>query len=108
MEHSYKSLLSLVLGTIVLAWISGYDQILIAGLFIGFIGLISPKTGEKIMYFIHQILTIIFSILQKVLLTILYFFLFTPLAFLKRRSRKESPKWIYPASKNISQIEKMW
>lgn len=104
----YKPLLSLVIGWNILAYWTGIHWIGYIALLAGFAGIVSETFAEKLMLYIHSILLFIFSLLQKVFITFIYFLIITPISILKRRGKRPIQKWFHPTQKDSSQLEKLW
>lgn len=108
MKNTYLSLLSMVIGWNILSYWTGIHWIGYAALGLGFIGIASEKTAQTLVHYIHTALTFIFSFLQKTLLSIIYFLVFTPVAIVRRKENKLKENWISPTAKDNSQLEKLW
>lgn len=99
----------MVIGWNILSYWTGIHWIGIAALIIGFAGIISEKFAQKVVNLIHQTFSYIFDFIQKVILTIIFIFVITPIAFLRRREKiSKKSSWIKMASKSPEQLRKMW
>lgn len=99
----------MVIGWNILSYWTGIHWIGYVALLVGFLGIASEKFAEKLIYYVHALLTHVFTFLQKILLGIIYYLVFTPIALLKRNEKKsENPHWISPVTKDGTQLEKMW
>jgi len=107
-QSTYKSLLSLVIGWNILAYWTGFHWIGYIALIVGFIGIASEAFAQELISIIHVILVYIFSTIQKVLITFIYFLIITPISILKRRVKQTNSNWIPPSQKDSSQLEKLW
>lgn len=108
MKNTYLSLLSMVIGWNILSYWTGIHWIGYTALGLGFLGIASEKFAQKLVHYIHTVLIFIFSFLQKILLSIVYFLIFTPIAFLRKKENAQKENWIFPASKDSTQLEKLW
>ncbi len=99
----------MVIGWNILSYWTGIHWIGYVALLIGFLGIASEKFAEKLISYVHTALRFVFSFLQKILLGIVYYLVFFPIALLKREEKKsENNNWITPVSKDSSQLEKLW
>lgn len=108
MKENYIALLSMVIGWNILSYWTGIHWIGYAALAIGFIGIISENFTNRFIKITHGIFRVIFQILQKIYLTMLYFFVITPIALFKRKKQKSQSPWFSPEKKDLQQFEKLW
>lgn len=108
MKENYISLLSLVIGWNILSYWTGIHWIGYTALIIGFIGIVSETFTNRLIAIIHNIFKWIFHLLQKIILTMIYFLIVTPIALVKRKDKKNNSTWIIPVEKSTHQFEKMW
>lgn len=108
MKSMYVSLLSIVIGWSVLAFVTDINWIAYIALAIGFIGIISEKFAQKFTQFTHSIFQFIFNWIQRLLLTFIYIFVFTPISILKKDDKKSGSFWLSPEKQNKSQLKNLW
>lgn len=108
MKNTYLPLLSMVIGWNILSYWTGIHWIGYVALGLGFLGIASEKFAQKPVQYIHTALVFVFSFLQKILLSIVYFLVFTPIALIKKKENKVKENWISPTTKDNSQLEKLW
>ncbi len=108
MNDTYKSLLSMVIGLSVLSYLIHVHWIAYTILTIAFLGIISEKFALGFIKTIHKIASFIFSLIQKILLIIVYYLIITPISLIKRRGETANTVWITPDSKDADQLKNMW
>ncbi|MCO5231986.1 MAG: hypothetical protein M9958_12620 [Chitinophagales bacterium] len=107
MKNTYALLLSLVIGWSTLGFISGHIWIAYLAVAVGFIGIISESFAKKFLFYIHLILQFVFQILQKAILTILYYTVFTFVAFVNKNKNHHN-NWLDVKEKGNKQLERLW
>lgn len=108
MKNTYAALLSMIIGWNILSYWTGIHWIGYVALTLGFMGIASEKFAEKLVDYIHTGLVFLFGILQKILLSFVYFLVFTPIAMLKSRTKEDNKIWFIPEQKDVSQLKKLW
>ena len=107
-NHPYLPLLSMVIGWNLLSYLTGMFWIGYLALAIGFAGIVSEKIAVKTIQIIHGVFKFIFNIVQKVMLSIVYFLVFSPIALLKKKNLTSENHWIIPKSTLGSDLKKPW
>lgn len=98
----------MVIGWNILSYWTGIFWIGYFALTIGFLGIVSEKFAHKTIQIIHGVFKFLFNIIQKVMLTIVYFLVFSPIALIKKKSKPSDIHWIIPESTSGSDLKKMW
>lgn len=86
-----QTILVIVLGFLILFLVMSWRWTLYVAIVIGILGLLSPYLAKKIDYAWMKFAWLLSLIIPNVLLSIVFFFLLTPIAFLSRLIRKEDP-----------------
>jgi hypothetical protein len=89
--NKYKSTLTIVIGFILLSNYFNSKPLLILSITIGIIAIFSEKTNDKIIWFWTKLTEILGMIMPNVLLSIVFYFFLTPLAFINKLNRKKNP-----------------
>lgn len=108
MKDKYIALLSMVIGWNILSYWTGIPWIGYIALAIGFTGIISETFTSLLINIIHTIFRVVFQVVQKIFLTLMYFLVITPIALIKRKNQKKLDSWYTPEKKKLQQFEKMW
>lgn len=85
-----KTVLLLVISSLILYLITNRDWIIVIGLSIGLIGLFSRKASEIIDSYWGKISWVLSLIIPNILLTIIFFFFLTPIAYLSKLFGKKN------------------
>lgn len=75
---------------------------------IGFLGIVSEKFAHKTMQIVHGVFKFLFNILQKILLSIIYFLVFSPIALIKKKKISPENYWIIPNKTTGDDLKKLW
>lgn len=98
----------MVIGWNILSYWTGIFWIGYFALVIGFLGIVSEKFAIKTVQIIHGVFKFIFNIVQKLLLTFVYFLVLSPIALLKKKSTSSDNHWITPGPTVGSDLKKLW
>jgi hypothetical protein len=79
-----ETILVLVIAFIVLTWVFNTNYLLITALVIGCIGLFIPGLAEKIHWFWQKLSHVLGTIMNFIILSLIYIAVLLPLAFLSR------------------------
>jgi len=89
--NNYKSTLTIVIGFILLSNYFQSKSLLILAISIGIIAIFSEKANDKIIWAWNKLSEILGLIMPNVLLTIVFYFILTPLALLNRINKSKNP-----------------
>ena len=89
--NNYKSTLTIVIGFTLLSNYFANKQLLIFAIAIGIISILSEKANDKIIWTWNKLAEVLGVIMPNVLLTLVFYFFLTPLAFLNKINRKKNP-----------------
>ncbi|MEO0038080.1 MAG: hypothetical protein RIQ59_1291 [Bacteroidota bacterium] len=85
------TVLTIVVGLLLLYVIYKLEYLLFASLFIGLLGVFSPNLSNKIHLYWMKISNLIGFIFPKLILTVLYYCVLVPISFVSRVIQKEEP-----------------
>src|SRR5215211_4439208 len=85
-----ETILVLVIACIVFSWLFKNYFFLLAAFVIGLIGLFIPGLGDKIHWFWNKLSHLLGTIMNAVLLSLVYVIILLPMAFLSRTFGKSS------------------
>ena len=91
-----KTLLTISTGLIVLFLIFKFKWLLTAALVVGIIGITSDWLSEKIEWAWMKLAWVLSLIMPNILLSIIFFLVLTPVAFLNRLFGKKDPLMLKP------------
>ena len=89
--NNYKSTLTIVIGFILLSNYFHSKSLLIISIIVGLTSVFSEKANDKIIWIWNKLTDLLGMIMPNVLLTIVFFLILTPLAWLNRINRKKNP-----------------
>ncbi len=89
--NNYKSTLTIVIGFTLLSNYFNSKPLLILSIAIGLIAILSEKANDKIIWGWTKLTEILGMIMPNVLLTFVYYFFLTPLAFINKLNRNKNP-----------------
>lgn len=116
-EKMLETILVLIMACIVFSWLLKNYFFLIAAFVIGFIGLFIPSLGDKIHWFWKKLSHVLGTIMNGIVLLLIYIAILLPLAFLSRAFGKlaiqlKSGGRSYFRERNFrytkESMEKMW
>ena len=88
-KKNLEAILAICVGLLVFFWIFGKDYILIAAIVIGASGLLSTFLAEKIAWLWYKLAAVLGKVNGFILLTILFYFILTPIAWLSKVFKKD-------------------
>ena len=116
--NNYKSTLTIVIGFVLLSNYFHSKPLLILAIVIGLAGIFSEKTNDKIIWVWSKLTELLGYIMPNVLLSIVFYFFLTPLAFVNRLNRKKNPLQLKNNSSSVfitnrkeftsESLEKIW
>ena len=116
--NNYKSTLTIVVGFVLLSNYFHSKQLLILAIVIGLLGIFSEKANDKIIWVWSKLTELLGYIMPNVLLSIVFYFFLTPLAFVNRLNRKKNPLQLKNNSSSVfitnrkeftpESLEKIW
>ena len=80
-SNPLQTVLTIVLGLLLLYWFSRIEHFLSVALVIGLIGLISPVARQKIDFLWMKLAWVLSLIIPNILLSLVFFGILTPIAF---------------------------
>ena len=89
--NNYKSTLTIVVGFVLLSNYFHSKPLLILAIAVGLTGIFSEKANDKIIWVWTKVTEVLGYIMPNVLLSIVFYILLTPLAFVNRINRKKNP-----------------
>ena len=89
--NNYKSTLTIVIGFLLLSNYSHSKPLLIIAIVIGLIGIFSENLNDKIIWLWTKISKLLGYIMPNILLSIVFYFFLTPLAFINKLNRNKNP-----------------
>jgi hypothetical protein len=89
-EKSLEAILVICIGLLVFYWFFENAYLLVAATVIGLAALLSPFLAEKIAWVWHKLAETLGRINGFIILTILFFFFLTPLAWLSKLFKKDA------------------
>ena len=98
----------MVIGWNILSYWTGIFWIGYFALTIGFLGIASEKFAQKTMQIVHSVFKFIFNIVQKIMLTIVYLLVFSPIAIIKKKKISSENHWITPNATTGADLKKLW
>lgn len=96
-----KTLLTISTGLIVLFLIFKFKWLLTAALVVGIIGITSDWLSEKIEWAWMKLAWVLSLIMPNILLSIIFFLVLTPVAFLNRLFGKKDPLMLKPQKESL-------
>lgn len=116
--NKYKSTLTIVIGFVLLSNYFHAKSLLILAITIGLIGVFSEKANDKIILAWEKLTELLGYIMPNVLLSIVFYFFLTPLAFVNRLNRKKNPLQLKNSTNSVfitkrkeftpESLEKIW
>ncbi|MFZ4796080.1 MAG: hypothetical protein ACOYMA_01215 [Bacteroidia bacterium] len=88
--NPYKTTLTIVSALLIIYWYNHIALFLYVAMVIGLAGIISSYLNNKIAFYWMKLAEMFGLIFPKIMLTILYFFVLTPLALLSKLGRKKN------------------
>jgi len=89
--NNYKSTLTIVIGFLLLSNYFHSKPLLILAVAIGLLGVFSEKANNKIIWIWTKLTEVLGYIMPNLLLSIVFYFFLTPLAFINRLNRNKNP-----------------
>jgi hypothetical protein len=116
--NNYKSTLTIVIGFVLLSNYFHSKPLLILAIVIGLLGIFSEKANDKIIWSWTKLTEVLGYIMPNVLLSIVFYFFLTPLAFINRLNRKKNPLQLKNTTNSVfitkrrefspESLEKIW
>lgn len=116
--NNYKTTLTIVIGFVLISNYFNSKTIFTIAIIIGIISIFSESINDKIIWVWGKITEILGMIMPNVLLSIVFYFFLTPLAFINKLNRNKNPLQLKNNStsnfiaqkKNFSHesLEKIW
>lgn len=88
---SSKTVLTITVGFLVIYLITGWQWTFVTSVLIGIAGVLSGRLSEKIHWIWMKFAWILSFIIPNVLLTLIYYMILVPIAFLSKIFRKDQP-----------------
>lgn len=88
--NTYKTTLTIVTALLIIYWYNHLVLFLYVALVIGLIAIFSSYLNNKIAFYWMKLSEILGLIFPKIMLTVLYFLVLTPLALLSKLGRKKN------------------
>ena len=89
--NNYKSTLTIVVGFVLLSNYFHSKPLLILAIAVGLVSIFSENANDKIIWVWTKLTEILGYIMPNVLLSIVFYFFLTPLAFINKLNRKKNP-----------------
>jgi hypothetical protein len=116
--NNYKSTLTIVVGFVLLSNYFHSKPLLILAIAIGLFGIFSEKANDKIIWTWTKLTELLGYIMPNVLLSIVFYFFLTPLAFINSLNRKKNPLQLKNTTNSVfitkrkefspESLEKIW
>ena len=107
-DNIYKSILSMLVGWSLLSFITQIDWIAYIAVAIAFLAIAYEKFAIRLVDVLHSVFILIFTFIQKALLTIIFYLIVSPISLLKRDKEQKKEIWHSPEKTNIQQLKKLW
>lgn len=100
-----KTVLSITIGFLILFIVTNWKGLIYLSLFIGIISILSENLSKIIDFYWKKLTWILNTIVQNILLTLIFFFFLFPIAILSRLFRRKDPLNIKNNSNSLFKIE---